>query len=1409
MIRHFMNVNVYSIKIFIIIFIFHIVAVPTYGVVNRFTHLTIQDGLSQSTVTSIFQDSSGFLWFGTENGLNRYDGSIFKKYLTSFRDSSSLTDPGVNAIVEDYKGNMWIGTYGGINILNPNTERFTHIRPEGTNLKVMNNNITSLYKDQDNCIWAGSSTGISKYRYIKKQNSQDSLVQVPFNFARNSILKKRIVDIGQFDAKTFWILTPDSLGFIANDGTSKKLPLNLTLPPNAINLQCVLWLEGKIYLGCSNGLFYFNLNDTKTGWIEKLYEGNSIKNISFIKQDFKNNIWIGTTENGVLVLNLDSNIFQNLRHKEILSKSLNNDFTRAMLVTNSGLVVIGTNFGVNFYDEKQQLFNQLAISNEKGNLFQNIHGMLEDRNGNIWFGTKGGGVFIYDTKGELIINLREYIHGTNMFSDNIQCIHQDLNGVIWVGSLSSGLFKIVFQGNNYSSPKIYHYEHTENDHYSILSNEIDAIFEDLNGDLWFGTSNGLCRLLQTEKNKLPNDARFVAFNYPPQNDAKRTPESVYSIYRDRLGTFWIGTLGCGLIRINNMSVTDNIDLNENSKSGSTIIRYIKEQNDLKSIAGNEVYSIYEDKLYGNLWIATNEGLCRFNRSSNDFKNFTVENGLAGNIIYGILEDYKGCLWISTNRGISKYNQEQDVFYNYDEADGLQYPEFNGKAYLKTHKGLLIFGGPMGINSFYPEKIKSNSYLFPVYITGVRVNNHEIEPGDQTKIFSSPIHKTSKIVLNYNQNFLTFSFVLLNFQKSDLNRFAYKLKGYDDDWIYTDGDNVAKYTGLPPGTYEFMVNGSDEYSLWDTESQKMIVVIKPPLWLTSWAICFYVLLIGVIVYFFKKEYKKRVKLKSDIERQTLAIKSNKEYYEDKLEFFTKLSHEFLTPLSLIIGPTYDLILEQKEPKTSKKLKIINRNAVRLKDLIDQFLSFRKIDAGQMPICVLKDNIELFIKKVASGFNSLAARKNIHYVFDLKESSGNVWFDHDVVEKILYNLLSNAFKHTKDGGEIKVVLSVVTGTYIKKIFEEAHLKTVVCENYVAIEVKDNGIGISKDFQSRIFERYFQVDKRIDGAGVGLSFAQSLAQLHKGTITVKSKLEKGSSFTYYLPIGDCYDDKQKIEDQNNLSYPSFLFEPFPLLNEVSNKNSKELATILIVEDNEEMRYYVADALLKAYNVITAKNGEDAIKKLESSRVDLIICDIVMPVMDGIEFMRHFRKLSKDIIVPIILLSARIDILQKVPGIELGVGAYISKPFNMDYLLSVIHRLLEQTSLLQTKHNNSALEIKISSDLESIKSKLLIKLKSSIEKHCLDPNFKVVSLANDIGLSRSQLYRKFKASTGTTPSNFVKDIRMKEAAHLLENTDKGISEICFAVGFSDAKYFSKEFNKKFGMNPSKYAETFRVGIE
>ena len=1386
--------SIVFVKGFFILFLM-IMYTNTYPTVNNFNHLTIKEGLSQSTVTSLFQDSYGFLWIGTMDGLNRYDGYNFTVY-SSQGKSNSLSSLEITALEEDQYGRLWVGTYGGLDILDKMTKQFKHI-PMAIHAKSSKKNIINvLFKDSENCIWAGTSKGIVKFRYGTSGNGKDSLEQVNLPYHANELLNQDIIQIGS-KGSSIWVLTQDSLGFINPDGES--LPATLKLPQSVENAKCIFWDDNRVYVGSEKGTYYTETDKKGNGWRPLLFNKSPIDNVNFIKKDLDRNIWIGTSGNGVYVFDVKESKILNHRHIQVKRASLNSNVVNTMVVTKSGMVGIGTDLGVNLYDKRQALFNQLPISVYKGKILQNIHGMIQDKSGNIWIGTKGDGIFISDLDGKILQHFAE-----ESISSYVKHICQDRDGYYWIGTNNKGIYKIKFRGKNYTDPEILNFRYELSNASSIPSNAVNTIFEDVNGDLWFGTSNGLSRLLYSEKKKKPGQARFINTLHDAENEKGLLSEMVYAIYRDRLGVLWVGTLRGGLGKIINRTANKENSTYETEiqKPEAVFVNSRINLNDFPATVGDNIHCIYEDKLLGNLWIGTNDGLCRYNREKDDFRILTTENGLPNNTVYGILEDQEGCLWLSTNNGLSKYNQKEDVFYNFNITNGLQYPEFNGKAYLKADNGLFIFGGAKGINAFKPENIKQNTFNAPVYITGFKIRNNTITTKDESHILKQPIYQTSKIELKHDQNFFSISFALLNFKNPGQNRFAYKLEGYQDEWIYVTGENSASFTGIPPGEYRFLLKGSDGYSIWETKGQELIIEIAPPLWFTIWAKLFYLFVLTGIIYLVWRSHKKRMHLKLDIERQHLAFQRNQELYEKKFEFYANISHEFLTPLTLIIGPIQDLIIELKEQGLRKKMILINRSALRLRRLIDQILSLRKLDEGELPVNVSKKNIGNFVWEVVSGFNSLAVHRNIRYHFEKEQNTNEIWFDPDILEKILYNLLSNAFKYTSDGGDIAIKMKIVKGDIVEKVFAKTQVETNILENYVAIAVKDNGTGISKNDKERIFELYYQAEGQNKGFGIGLSFSQKLAQLHQGIIDVKSKPGKGSTFILYLPVTH-YKAVQRVEQHEE--FPEIrtgTLEKLPLP-ELEIKEKKGMNRVLLVEDNDEMRYYIADALGHLFSVMPVENGRQALLELNRRQYDLIISDIVMPEMDGMELLQKVRT-STYSSIPFILLSAINDSAQKKQGLDHGADAYISKPFEIPYLITVVNRLLQQNGVLKKNPKGQALDINIYTEIESADSRLLNQFKSSIEEHYANPDFNVNSLAKDIGLSRSQLHRRFKAITGETPSNFLKEIRMKEAVRLLETTPVSVFEVCYAVGFSDPKYFSREFRKKYGMSPSVYAKSF-----
>jgi signal transduction histidine kinase/DNA-binding response OmpR family regulator len=969
--------------------------------------------------------------------------------------------------------------------------------------------------------------------------------------------------------------------------------------------------------------------------------------------------------------------------------------------------------------------------------------------------------------------------------------------------MNSGLKKLLQSGKKKSNPKFINYEYDPNDPKSLSNNFIRTIYKDKIGNLWIGTEVGLNKLISGTATMSP--AYFVRYLHNPKDSTTISNSRVWCIYQDQQGTIWIGTSG-GLNKL-----IPSKDYN----SQATFIHYAHDSKDPSSLSDNHVISIYQDNS-GNFWIGTDAGgLSKFDSKSEKFVHFNEEDGLPDNSIKGILGDDEGNLWLSTSNGLSKFNPKTVTFKNYSTTDGLQSNFFQGGAYFKNKKGEMFFGGDNGFNSFYPDSIKENVRIPPIVITDFRLFNNSVPVGLDTTtnrtILKKSITETKEIELSYKDFIISFEFAALDFHTPEKNKYAYILKGFDKEWNYTDANKrFATYTNLDPGEYTFKVKGSNNDGIWNETGASIKLIITPPWWSAWWAYSVYFLFGLGLLYSLRRYELNRTQLKNQVKLDEVKLKEREETDKMKSRFFANISHEFRTPLTLILGPTEKVLSESKDNETKKQLSIVKRSANRLLGLINQLLDLSKLEAGKLELKASKTNIVPFIKGLTMSFESMAERKDI--TLKIKSSSDEIelYFDKEKMTKIMTNLLSNAFKFTPEGGQITVALSLIPSPSGRGMSKGQG------EGEVRITVLDTGVGISEEELSKLFDRFYQVDssqtREHEGTGIGLALTKELVELHHGTISVDSKLGSWTEFTVTLPLGEKHlNDEEIVEEPVILSGAKNFTEP--VIDDFVKTDSSSQAPqndntldedkniVLVVEDNYDVREFIKDALGNEFQIEEAQNGEQGVRKAEQVIPDLIISDVMMPKMDGNELTKRLKNDEKTSHIPIILLTAKSEQQSKLEGLETGADDYLTKPFDTKELRVRINNLISIRKKLQEKYSKGdfipvkKIEGKKLSDLDE---RFMSKVMEVIESHISEEEFSIEEFDREIGMGRVQLYRKVKALTGKSPSRYIRSIRLNRAKNMIEEKKGNISEIAYSVGFSSPQYFTRCFKEEFGFPPS-----------
>ncbi len=1367
----------------------------------RFEGLTVEQGLSANSILSTLQDSRGFLWIGTMDGLNRYDGYKFTVYKNIIGDSTSISENMIRSMYEDKAGTLWIGTWGGgLNKFDREKEKFTHFKHDSTNPNSLSHDaVISICEDNLGYLWVGTGGGLNKLNRKNKQfthytyNPDDT----------SSISDNKILSLYKDGNDILWIGTagglnklqlnnkqetpPDNNSSVIDNEKSSPTFIRYMHNPNDVtslsnNVVVSIYEDnfGILWIGThGGGLNKFDRENEKfTRYINEPQNGSTISgnNVYSIYEDNSGDLWFGTYGNGLNKFNRATEEFIHYAYDPNNPTSINDNGIFSICQDDCGILWFGTWGGLNNYYKRKNIITYKYIPGDPKSLSDNqVSVIFEDKLGVTWIGTVNGGLNRLDGKSK---GFTHFIHDPNnpysISNNSINSICEDESGMLWIGTDGGGINKFDRKTN-----KFYSYSSDPDDPSSLSNNQVYQIFADHNGDIWIGARGGGLNKFDKE------NERFIRYTYNPDDPNGLGNDLVFAMFEDKRGVFWIGTYGGGLNKFN--------------RETNTFTRYLHSSDNPTSLSNNNVSKIYEDKK-GVLWVGTQGGgLNKFNREKNQFKHYTQVDGLPNEVIYGILEDDIGNLWISTNNGLSKFNPNTETFRNYDVKDGLQSNEFNMGAF-KSKNGAMYFGGNNGVNVFYPDNIKDNTQIPKIVITDFQLFHRSVPVGydefNNRSILEKSIMETKEIEINYEDNIISFEFTALDFHAPEKNRYAYIMEGFEEDWNYTDASRrFVTYTNLDPGEYYFKVKGSNNDGVWNEEGTSLRIILTPPWWATWWSYILYgVFAIGLFSAL-TRFYLNRQRLRHQLELEHEHSEKLEEVDQIKSRFFANISHEFRTPLTLILGPSESIITETLDEKTKKKAGSIKRNANRLLNLINQLLDLSKLEAGRLKLETSFSNIVTFVKGVAMSFESLAERKDI--ILKVKSSNDEIglYFDKEKMEKVFTNLLSNAFKFTPGGSKITISVKETEN------------------NSVEIKVKDSGIGIPEKELPKLFDRFYQVDnsrtRERGGTGLGLALTKELVELHLGSIKVESEEKKETVVTITLPLGKEHllpeeivvvdetpeEGKILVELEEEGESTSLQVDK-PLPEEIA----KDKTIILIVEDNAEVRDYIKDSLESEYFIVEATNGEQGLRKAENIIPDLIISDIMMPKMDGNELTRRLKNDERTSHIPIILLTAKSEQESKLEGLETGAEAYLTKPFDTKELQIRIKNLINLRRKLQQKYSSDKIvttmgELKKVSGLDE---KFMKKAMEVIEKHISEETFSIEDFGKEVGMSRMQIHRKLKALTGKSASHYIRSVKLFKAKEMIGKHETTISEIAYSLGFSSPAYFTRCFKEEYGHPPS-----------
>ena len=1296
----------------------------------RFKQLSITEGLSHNTVNAISQDSKGFMWFGTRNGLCRYDGYNITRYFHEEGDSTTISHDFITKLYNDPCRNvLWISTEQGICKYNPQNEQFTRYHIEGNN-----KNSVLFLNTSDSRLLTGCSNGIYQY-----DNEKNSFTPFILNEGKGENIRGLVEDSNN----VLWINSNKGVKrYNLKKEQFEPLPLNIR-PFLETCIQLVMLPGNQLLFNTPQEVFVYNINN------DSLYPLAAIKDIRQFRcatTDTMNNIWLGT-ENGIFIYNQTFRLVTHYQQSESDLSNLNDSPIYSLFEDYNHNMWVGTYFGgVNYFIYASDQFRIYPYGNSPNHLSgKAVRQIINTPDNGLYIATEDGGLNYLNSNRE--ITRSERLHERmNIKARNIHSLLIDSKQNLWIG--------LFLRGMNYYMPK-------ENKTLSFndgmgKNSSGFCIIEDETGKIWYGGPSGLFTLKkQNGSFQLKKVSALPVFCMLNLNDS----------------IIWTGNRQNGIYQINKRT---------------------EEQTPLPQFSSSKLYMTY---LYmdsqGNIWAGTNnDGLFVLNKKGEKLKSYSKKE-LGSNAIKGIIEDDQSTIWIGTDNGLCNIQPKSGLISRYTIADGLPTNQFNYSSVCKKPDGELFFGTINGMISFYPEQVRPVEPHFNIALTGVWSNNDVVSSSNPDALLPASISESDVMTLTHEQaQSIRIEYSGLNYQ-------------YKDKTQYAMNQHQVRFSNLPTGDYTLKIKASNDGVNWDEKGQKELTIhVLPPWWLSIWAYLTYVCMVLCIIYLAYKYTKARLillmRLKTEHEQRVNMEKMN----QSKINFFTYVSHDLKTPLTLILSPLQRLIKQKQiDNNDREKLEVIYRNANRMHYLIDELLTFSKIEMQQMEINVRKGNIMHFLEEISHIFDIVSKEKEIDFIVSLEETDEEVWFSPSKLERIMYNLLSNAFKYTQPGDYVKL---------------SAKLLKKDSENFIEISVKDSGRGIPKEMKDKIFDSYFQVEKKDhrEGFGLGLSLTKSLIHMHKGEIKVESEVGKGSEFIVSLNVSEsAYSSSEKslesITSEEIQKYNLRMKETIELIpdqlisTEQDNTDVKE--SILIVEDNKEMNDYLAEIFSKDYQVFRAYNGAEACKLLKKQLPDLIVSDVMMPVMDGLELTAYVKQDLNSSHIPVILLTAKTDELDHTQGYLKGADAYITKPFNAQNLELLVQNM--RTNRKQNIEYFKRIEkLNITQITNNPRDEVFMKeLVDLIMANIKDEEFGVTEIITHMKVSRSLLHTKLKSLTGCSITQFMRTIKMKEAKIHLQN-GMNVSEASYAVGMSDPNYFTKCFKKEFNITPTEFIKQLNL---
>lgn len=1319
-------------------------------------YLGIEQGLSNNQVTCIFQDHYGFIWFGTYDGLNKYNGYNFVIFRNKLEDSSSLINNRIVTINEDADNNIWIGTKEGISFYDIRKGNFSPLYFTGKHSSSRQQIVTvvnSIEREANGQMMVG--TGGKGLIIFEKAATTG--MSIPCIYNHKMLYDYHVQAIQTDEHKRVWVFVQGVGLCLYDDKAESVIPVNTSIQTGTCitsNRQGILWI------GTELGLFEYNVGtNTVTSRYTQDKGSLSSNNVVKLCYDKESRLWIATDGGGINILDTKT---RHIRHLSAgkPGEALTSASVYAIYEDKEARKWVGTlRGGVNIIDPHRKNFKNITSNaGDPNSLISNfVLSFCEEADGKLWIGTDGGGLSVWDRYLNRFTNFKHQQNVPGSLSNNfVTSITKDFQNNIWLATYGGGV-------NRYNSHTGYfsHYDcSSTNKNYS--DRYVWVLYEDPEKNLWAGTCSGggLYRF-----NRSGN--RFELF------DDKLT--DIISVMEDKAGQLWAG----------NYNTLFSIDQKSKKHQAYNI--------------GSPVRCIYEDKA-GSLWIGTEgKGLLKFDRNTNDFKAYTDARGLCNNAVLNILEDSLGNLWISTFNGISKFNPASNSFVNFYQSDGLQSNQFNYNAALVTRNGEFIFGGIKGFSIFRPDKLTMGYTMPGIELTSFRIDNITAErsghiPKEQVQ------YDIKQVEVPFSKATFSFEFVALEYTAPDKIVYAYYLQGWDKTWNYTGSNRTANYSHLTEGTYILRIKSTNAEGVWNTHERVLKIIVLPPWYRTWWAYVIYLSLTAAALYIYLLYKNRQAQLTYEVRLAHMETEKEKELNERKVSFFTSVSHEFRSPLTLIVNPLKEMFYGNRQHIDAGDLHVVYRNAKRLLSLVDQLLLFQK--AGEHDkLRVARLNFVEICKEVYLCFTHQASKKQIDYNFICNREAIELYADREKIEIILFNIISNALKYTPEKGTVTFRLAETT-------------------EGIQVSMEDTGPGIPDGIGNKLFEKFGQVhDKRTplkSGFGIGLFVARNFVEIHKGTISYSNKSEGGTIFQVELRKGkDHFDGDIIIEDGMN---KGVLFDELleevdipesvskdPVGNEAIDALVTDIKSMLIVDDDKDTREYIAGIFNENFKLYQSDNGEEALKLVKRYSPDIIISDVMMQKMSGIELCNKLKEDVSTSHIPVVLLTATSSAELKLEGVACGADDYITKPFEKELLVARVNSILKSRNSLQKYFYN---EITLQKNNFKISEEYTIFLNRCIavvERHIGNEEFNIKMLSHEIRMSHSSLYKKVKSISGQSVNAFIRFIRLRKAAEMFINTDRNVTEVAFEVGITDIKYFRAQFFKLFGMNPSDYIKKYR----